>query len=119
MKVAITKGAVVAASLLLFGAHVWRGRAAAAAQDSQAKATFEERCARCHGADGRGRTELGEMLGAPDFTDAGWQKGATDGRMRASVSDGRGEMPAFSRKLSRREINALVAYVRTFARPAR
>lgn len=130
MKAAITKAAVVAASVLFYsGAHAWdapaaaqsRGRAGAdsAAGQSQTKAIFEERCASCHGLDGRGRTSMGEMLEAPDFTDAEWQRGVTDERMRASVGDGKGQMPAFAGKLSPREINALVAYVRAFAEGGR
>lgn len=127
-KATLTKGAVLAASaFLLLCGQVWdapraSGRAVQArgsgSQAAQAKALFEERCARCHGRDGRGQTKLGEMLGPPDFTDAGWQKRATDERMRDSIRDGVGEMPAFARKLSRREVAALVAYVRGFARPA-
>ena len=37
-------------------------------------------------------------------------------RMIASVTNGRGEMPAFKRKLSRQDIAAAVAYVRTLKR---
>lgn len=82
---------------------------------ARAKTLFAEKCARCHGADGRGRTVTGEMLGVPDFTDENWWKGGrTDARLAASVADGRGEMPPFGRKLTRREIAALVAYVRRF-----
>ena len=133
MKVTNLKGAVVAASLLLFYGHVWhspraaaqeaRGRAKAGGGPgpaaSRAKAIFDERCAKCHGRDGRGQTKLGEMLEPPDFADAGWQRGASDERMRDSIRDGVGQMPAFARKLSRREIAELVAYVRGFAKPGR
>lgn len=120
MKSTYTKGTLLAAALtLLFAAHAWSSPADKTAQRARTKATFEERCARCHGLDGRGRTTTGEMLSTPDFTDAAWQKSATDERMLASVAEGRGEMPAFSRKLSRREIHALVAYVRAFAKPGR
>lgn len=86
---------------------------------ARVKTLFAERCARCHGADGRGRTVTGEMLGVPDFTDENWWKGdRTDARLITSVAEGRGEMPPFSRKLSRREITALVAYVRRFNKSA-
>ena len=81
----------------------------------RAKRVFAEKCARCHGADGRGRTVTGDMLGVPDFTDENWWKGGlTDARLTASVTEGRDEMPPFGRKLTRREIAALVAYVRRF-----
>ena len=86
---------------------------------SRAKALFGEKCARCHGADGRGETVTGGMLGVPDFTDENWWKeGKSDARLVASVTEGRDEMPAFGRKLTRREIASLVAYVRRFNKSA-
>lgn len=133
MKVAIIKGGVLAASLALFCGVAWErpgasARARARVQDgeevsgakgSRAKALFDARCARCHGEDGRGKTKLGEMLVPPDLTNAEWQRGVSDAQMRDSISKGVGEMPAFSRKLSRRDITTLVAYVRGFAESGR
>jgi mono/diheme cytochrome c family protein len=130
MKVAIVKGTVLTIALILLCGLTWSAPRASAyaphrvaeageatnSKPSQTKALFDERCARCHGRDGRGRTTLGEMLEPPDFTKVEWQKGASDDRMRSSIKDGRGEMPGFARKLSRREIAALVAYVRGFAK---
>lgn len=124
MKVTITKGVLLLGSLLLFGGHVSNPSRAqsgggSASKTSRAQAVFEDRCARCHGRDGRGQTKLGEMLGPPDFTDAAWQKAATDARMKSSIVNGVGGMPAFKRTLSARDLNALVAHVRGFARRAR
>ena len=59
---------------------------------------------------------MGEMTQARDLTDAAWQSRRSTARMIASVTNGRGEMPAFKRKLSRQEIAAAVAYVRTLKR---
>ena len=85
----------------------------------RAKTHFAEKCARCHGADGRGRTAVGDMLGVPDFTDENWWRGdRSDARLITSVTEGREEMPPFGRKLTRREIAALVAYVRRFNKSA-
>lgn len=124
MRVALTKAAVLAAAFLLFCAHAWdspRARAGGGPgqKPSRAAARFGELCARCHGQDGRGKTRLGELLGTPDFTDARWQKNASDARMSNSIRDGLNQMPAFGRHLSRREVAALVAHVRAFAKPAR
>jgi len=88
---------------------------AVAAADARVKEVFEQRCARCHGRDGRGSTTMGRMLEAPDFTDAEWWRGVTDERARASVVEGKGQMPAFRGKLTRPEVRSLVAYVRGFA----
>jgi mono/diheme cytochrome c family protein len=59
---------------------------------------------------------MGEMTEAPNLTDAAWQARRGNARMIASVTNGRGEMPAFKRKLSRQDIAAAVAYVRTLRR---
>src|SRR4051794_27232776 len=63
---------------------------------ARAKTLFGEKCARCHGADGRGETVTGSMLGVPDFTDGKWWKAdRSDARLETSVAEGRDEMPAF------------------------
>ncbi len=80
---------------------------------SAVKALFAQNCARCHGADGRGQTELGALYGAQDLTDAKWQKRYSDKRFARSIARGRGGMPSFAKKLSPEEIKSLVAYVRT------
>ncbi|HVF42833.1 MAG TPA: c-type cytochrome [Pyrinomonadaceae bacterium] len=80
------------------------------------RAVYANNCARCHGGDGTGQTTLGQMTEAPNLTDAGWQRGKGTSRMVASVANGRGQMPAFKKKLSRQEIAAAVAYVRTLKR---
>lgn len=86
-------------------------------QLARAKTVFQERCARCHGADGRGQTVVGGMLGVPDFTDAKWWKeDKSDKRLITSVTEGKGEMPAFGKKLTRQEIRALVSHVRRFGK---
>ncbi|HWT02694.1 MAG TPA: cytochrome c [Pyrinomonadaceae bacterium] len=88
-------------------------------QLARAKALFNEKCARCHGADGRGETVVGRMLSVPDFTDEEWwKKEARDERFVESITEGKDEMPAFGKKLSRSEIRSLVAYVRRFGKPA-
>ena len=82
---------------------------------ARTKSLFNEKCARCHGEDGRGETHTGEMLGVPNFTDEKWWKEAkSDQRFINSVTHGREAMPAFGKKLSKQEITLLVAYVRRF-----
>jgi mono/diheme cytochrome c family protein len=84
-------------------------------QLDSAQASFKERCARCHGADGHGQTVLGGMLGVPDFTDAKWWKEEkSDKRLTESITDGKGDMPAFGKKMTKQQIALLIAYVRRF-----
>ena len=89
---------------------------AAASQAERGRAVYEARCTRCHGADGAGRTRMAEIVEPPDMSDPEWQGRRSDARMIASVANGRGQMPAFKKKLSRQEIAAAVAYVRTLKR---
>jgi cbb3-type cytochrome c oxidase subunit III len=94
--------------------------AAEAAEPAQTAALFKEKCARCHGEDGRGQTVIGRMVGAPNFTDEHWWDEEKDERRFArSITEGKGEMPAFGKKLTRPEIRALAAYVKTFRKTER
>jgi mono/diheme cytochrome c family protein len=51
---------------------------------------------------------------ARDLTTAEWQDSVSDERIYNSISNGKGKMPAFSKKLSDSQINELVNYVRRF-----
>ena len=82
-------------------------------QIKQAKALFKQTCIRCHGVDGRGETTQGEIVGATDLTRAEWQERVDDSRVLTSITHGRGEMPAFEKKLTTDQIKLLSAYVRT------
>ena len=79
---------------------------------------FRANCARCHGAEGRGETPLGQTYQAPNFTDDQWWR--TKAKITGTrslvtiVSNGKGGMPAFSKKLKPSEIRSLVNYVRRF-----
>jgi cbb3-type cytochrome c oxidase subunit III len=102
-----------AASGVSTAAEPQKGRAA---QIERGRAVYADRCVRCHGADGQGRTRLGETVEAPDLSDPTFQRGRSSARMIASVTNGRGGMPAFKKKLSRQDIAASIAYVRTLRR---
>lgn len=127
----IVKGVVLSAALCLCAGYVSNAsRAGVSGQNKQemkeseslspeesarAKVLFGEKCSKCHGADGRGKTATGEMLSAPDFTDEEWWKESKSfKRLVTSVAEGRDAMPPFGKKLTRREIETLAAHVRTF-----
>lgn len=69
------------------------------------------KCATCHGADGKGK-----LKGARDFTDAAWQKKESDAELAAAIKNGKKPMPPYGDKLKEDEIRALVGYVRSFAK---
>ena len=85
-------------------------------KDKVAKKLFKQNCIKCHGADGTGETTFGQIVGATDFTDSEWQERVDDQRLVNSMTYGRGQMPSFSKKLTREQIITLLAYVRAFKR---
>ena len=88
-------------------------------QLAHAKTVFKERCSRCHGRTGDGATTIGAMLDAPDFTNPEWwTEETTDPRLINSVTNGKHGMPAFGRKITKQEIESLIAYVRLFKKAA-
>jgi mono/diheme cytochrome c family protein len=83
------------------------------AQDtSDAGVLFARNCAKCHGKDGRAKTFRGKLAGARNLTDADWQAKVSDERLFNSITNGRGKMPSFGKKLSSAQIESLVAHVR-------
>ncbi len=104
------------------------GRTTRAAADKPAQKTksespaargrtlYMQNCARCHGADGRSQTEMGELYGSTDLTDARWwqDEHISNRRLTNSITNGKkGGMPAYGKRLAKTDIAALVAYVRT------
>jgi cbb3-type cytochrome c oxidase subunit III len=83
-------------------------------QPVDAKVVFEKRCATCHGKDGQAKTFKAKFDHARNLTDAKWQAEVTDERISNSITNGKGKMPAWGKKLSEAQINALVGYVRKF-----
>ena len=77
-----------------------------------AAALYKDKCASCHGKDGRAKTFKAKFNGARNLTDPVWQGEVTDERLFNSITNGRGKMPAFGKKFSDAEIEALVAFVR-------
>jgi mono/diheme cytochrome c family protein len=102
---------VVSLALLVGGAVSVRA--------ADAKENWEKNCTKCHGADGTGKTKMGEKLGIKDYTDAKVQDGMKDDAMTKAIKDGvkdgeKTKMKAFGDVLSDDEIKALVTYARGF-----
>ena len=85
---------------------------------AEAKENWDTLCAKCHGADGKGDTKMGQKLGCKDFTDAKVQADIKDDAAFKALKEGlksddaRTLMKPFD-QLSDDEIKALVAYVHT------
>src|SRR5271170_824253 len=106
---------IAAAALAMAGSVAWAhaNGAAAAPQNDAGKAVYEANCVACHAEDGAG-TSTGQALSAPDLRSDAVQK-LSDADLKKQVSDGKNNMPPFKDTLKPDEIDAVVAYVRTFA----
>ncbi|HVU28239.1 MAG TPA: cytochrome c [Verrucomicrobiae bacterium] len=78
-----------------------------------ARGIFLENCATCHGENGRATTFHGILLSAQNLTDVGFQTEVSDDQIKHAIKTGPAAMPAFEKKLSASEIDALVLYVRS------
>jgi cytochrome c oxidase cbb3-type subunit 3 len=79
-------------------------------------AVYAAKCAKCHGADGKG-VEKFKKQGVEDFTDPKFQKGHTDAKIAADINNGKGDfMPAWKGKLKPAEVTALVKHIRGFGK---
>ena len=92
--------------------------AAITASAADGKDNWDKSCAKCHGADGKGQTNIGKKLGCKDYSDAKVQDALTDDAaikaVKDGVKDGDKVVMKASDNLSDDDIKALVAYMRTF-----
>jgi mono/diheme cytochrome c family protein len=104
--------------LLAIGLTVFVASAVSALA-GDAKANYESNCAKCHGADGKGQTKMGQKLGVKDYTDAKVQAELKDDVAFKSIKEGLKDADGKTlmkpvEGLSDDDIKALVAYMRTF-----
>ena len=106
------KKLILTVSLLTLGA-VLTVRAA------DAKETYDKACAKCHGADGKGQTKMGQKLGIKDYTDAKVQEALKDDAAVKAIKEGLKDkdgkvMMKPTEGLSDDEVKALVKHLRSF-----
>jgi cytochrome c553 len=88
---------------------------AAVARADDIAPVWTKQCKSCHGAEGRGDTEMGRKSKAEDLTTAAWQGRMTDAKIRDAIANGvpKTKMKAYKDKLSAGQIEELVVFVRT------
>ena len=93
--------------------------AAGSAFAATASENWENSCASCHGADGKGQTKQGKKLKVKDYTSAAVQAELKDEEMVKAILEGvkgdggKERMKGFKDELSEQEAKDLVAYVRS------
>lgn len=93
--------------------------AALSARAGDAKSIYADSCAKCHGADGKGDTKMGQRLGAKDYTTAAVQDALKDDVAFKSIKDGLKDKDGKSLMkpadgITDEDIKGLVTYMRTF-----
>jgi len=91
--------------------------AGAASEKAGPPPLFVQKCAKCHGEDGRAQTEKGKKMKAQDFTDPDFQQHKKDEQLADAIANGtEKDMPAFGKVLTPAEIESMVQTVRAFGR---
>jgi mono/diheme cytochrome c family protein len=98
------------AAALLALSFVLAAPAFAAGPDGAA--LYKGKCAMCHGADGSGKTSMGKSLKMRDLRSPDVQK-QTDIQLTDIIAGGKGKMPAYGKKITTQEIQAVIAHLRT------
>ena len=103
----MSKSLCAAASLLLL---IFAVTPAVRADDSAD--LFKQKCANCHGPDGKGQNAMGKALKVRDLSSAEVQK-QTDAELTEITTNGKGKMPGYKSKLSDDQIKGLVGFMRS------
>lgn len=86
-----------------------------AARGDDAAALFKQKCAVCHGADGKGSSAMGKTLKVRDLSSDDVQK-QSDAELTDIITSGKNKMPPYKGKISDDEIKGLVGYIRTLGK---
>lgn len=76
------------------------------------RSLYRKHCASCHGVDGRSQTAEGRELQADDLTTSD-VKGDGEAKIMRIISNGKGEMPGFKKKLSAAQIASIAKYIKS------
>ncbi|MBI2206606.1 MAG: cytochrome c [Candidatus Rokubacteria bacterium] len=88
---------------------------AMAADADLGKKLWAQKCAMCHGADGKGDAKMAERLKAK-IPGLGTSAGKTDSELLKAIADGKRPMPAFGKSLKSEELEAVLQHAKGLAK---
>lgn len=92
--------------------------AAWAADLANGKRVYKDKCLKCHGEKGKGDGPKADTLEKKpaDYTDKAFMAKFTDGKLKEEVLEGKPPMPSYKEKLTSKDLDDVIAYIRTFAK---
>ena len=97
------------------------GASALAEADKKVERAWKAKCSSCHGAAGKGDTEKGQQMKIADMSSAEFQarkgdefKNAILNGVKKEKGGVKQEMDSFKGDLTPEQVDALIAYIRTF-----
>jgi cytochrome c6 len=85
-----------------------------ARSDEASASLYKQKCASCHGADGKGETPAGKAMKVHSFADP-VVVAMSDDELASVVVNGKGKMPKYA-SLKPEQVKALVEYCRSLAK---
>jgi mono/diheme cytochrome c family protein len=115
-KIVFVLAFVLTSTVFLYSNYAHTATPSAAAGETgtlvSPRSLYVSNCARCHGSDGRAQTRLGRKLEADDLTTS-HVKGMDRARVIRMITNGKGDMPSFKRKLTAAQISSIAEYIRS------
>ena len=75
-------------------------------------ALFKQKCATCHGPDGKGQNAMGKSMHLKDLASDEVQP-LSNADLNKIIRDGKNKMPAYKTKLDQAQIDAVIEFIRT------
>ena len=115
MKLVIKAGVAMVfllAGIFVFSTGQTHATGLTAADAASPRSLYIQSCSRCHGSNGKGQTREGRRVEADDLTSSD-VKGISDAKMKRVITNGRGKMPGFGKRLTPAQIAQIAGYVRS------
>jgi mono/diheme cytochrome c family protein len=81
----------------------------------KAAAVYKQKCASCHGPDGKAETGAGKAMKVPSFASPEVKK-QSNAELEQIIEKGKGMMPKYGASMKPEEIKEMVAYIRSLAK---